>query len=261
MSCPPPSESHPPSCPGVFIDFSTPCNRRPDSQCLYRSCQACCISRGGQSFLGCQDPNHRVYTNPAQSFEPNWWYPERTESRPYLLPITSPLNGGLQQKAGSAFRDLVSTDGWEELQRQLRKDAIERYEAGEGITVFVFIWPEVSDLILLPATQIFFSLTLSFPQGDHEPALFMRVIGRGRSWSLMGDYALQQQLKRDGLSHNVHEYLSVYRSESEEWVRQHSAVRVKVTGVGASIFVKAVGIEHPPLFPLILRRMFSAVRI
>lgn len=136
-----------PSCSGIFLDFSglTSCNQRPDSQCVHLSCRTCCISGGGRSFLGCQHPSHRVYSNPAQAFEPTWWYPERTADRPYLLPITSPLNGNLQQPAGTAPRDIVSTDGWKELQDQLQKDAITRYEAGEGITVFVFMWPEVCE--------------------------------------------------------------------------------------------------------------------
>lgn len=89
----------------------------------------------------------------------------------------------------------------------------------------------------------------------------MRVIGRGRSWSLAGDFALQKQLKRDGLSHNLYQYLGVYQFESKEWVRQHSAVRIKVTGVGASIFIKSLDIKYPPLFPLILRRMFLSVSL
>lgn len=249
----PPSSSStiPLLCPGILLDFSTTCTNWPHSQCEDTCCTTCCISHGG-----CQHPEHRVYSNPAGYFEPNWTHFERTSSRPYLLPIVSPRDGDFEETAGTASYGLLA-DGWQERRLQLRAEAINRYEAGEGTTIFVFLWPEV---------RLYLHLKIclpnkSVPQDMLEPALFMRVIRRGRSWSLAGDSVLQGQLKRDGISHNLHQHYLVYRAESKDWVRRHSTAAIQVTGIGASIFIKSLDITHLPLFPLLLQRTVSAVNL
>lgn len=131
------------TCPGPPLNYSIVCYRSPTPDCFHRCCSKCCIARGGWSFLGCKHPDHRVYVNSAGYYKPNFHFPYVTRSRPWILPIVSPLTGDLTRPAGAAYRDLI-TDGWEDGQKLLKEQAESRYTSGEGTTVFIVLWTEVS---------------------------------------------------------------------------------------------------------------------
>lgn len=120
------------------------CLKKCDPDCTYGFCEYCCITSAQQVLLSerCNASSHRVQENQEPWFQPDYQPARRSIKRPQVLPICSPLSGQFEKPAGRAWADLILND-WETTQADLRATALERLPS-EGVTVFVFIWSEVS---------------------------------------------------------------------------------------------------------------------
>lgn len=74
----------------------------------------------------------------------------------------------------------------------------------------------------------------------------------------MGDSALHDQMKRDGLADRLTQYL-VYRPQEEDWVRRRNDSPIEVGGVGTCIYIKALYVAFTPFHPFFLQRMLTPV--
>lgn len=93
-----------------------------------------------------------------------------------------------------------------------------------------------------------------FWQEDSHPAVYLRVVRRGRLWSLDGDVGLHQQL-----GWNVGTEIDVYDDHARLWTPFKTHQPLPITGVGCCLYVRKPGVICTPLFPTIRARMFACI--
>ncbi|KIO17940.1 hypothetical protein M407DRAFT_32377 [Tulasnella calospora MUT 4182] len=145
------------------------CTHHAGEMCLWNFCDYCCVNSGYQLLYmsPCPNPKHRIRPNNEPYFTPDYSVFRFQRSN---IRIVSPLTGNLECAAGSGWSTMIGGN-WREVQGLLREQAEHRLIA-EGITVFICIWS----------------------MEDMAPAIYIRVIARGRAWSLADDGSLLEQM-------------------------------------------------------------------
>lgn len=93
---------------------------------------------------------------------------------------------------------------------------------------------------------------LSLFEESQEPSAFMRVVRRGRVWSLEGDTALFSQLGVD-----PSEDFKWFNEGLNRWERAYASTRFTLQTWGVPMFLKVASVVHTPYFPVLRARMYE----
>ncbi|KIO18003.1 hypothetical protein M407DRAFT_32327 [Tulasnella calospora MUT 4182] len=208
------------------------CTRRAEKTCLWGFCDYCCINSGYQllHMCPCPSPQHRIRPNDEPYFTPDHSVAHFRRIDDSTIRIVSPLTGNLECAAGLAWTNMVAGN-WREVQELLLEQAEHRLCA-EGITIFICIWS----------------------MEDTAPAIYIRVLVRGRAWSLVDDRGLLEQMKWIPGSE-----VDWFDHREKQWFPCGIAQRFEFSTVGFTLYLRKPGVVCTPLLHTLRKRMLRPI--